>query len=259
MSESVTGLIDRMAHVGLNHWGVVSAGRYDASARAGVRTSDLFVDARSILVFASGGRALWDAFILDLSENPHHLVEEQHPLDAFVMRAVAEASRSLEGMSHRWFYATTEAEIHLDFRTLAVTAGIGVPSRLGLVIDETYGPWMGLRAACMLPVSLPETKARIDLCSSCASPCISACPGSALEGGQWSVDACASFHRESSRCATHCDARAACPVGDEHRYSKSQIRYHSNREIGRAEIAQILDIEDKKYKGIGPLWADWSG
>ena len=259
MSESVLGLIDRMAQVGLNHWGVVSADRYDESARAGVRTSDLFVDAKSILVFASGGRALWDAFIHDLSENPRHLVDEQHPLDAFVMRAVADASESLKGMSYRWFYAAAEAKIHLDFRTLAVTAGIGVPSRLGLVIDGTYGPWMGLRAACMLPISLPSTDVRVDLCSSCASPCVSACPGAAFEGGQWSVETCASFHRTSDRCATQCDAREACPVGNEHRYSRAQVRYHNNREIGRAELAQALNIEDKKFKGIGPLWADWSG
>ena len=51
MSESVLGLIDRMAQVGLNHWGVVSADRYDESARAGVRTSDLFVDTISSLLF----------------------------------------------------------------------------------------------------------------------------------------------------------------------------------------------------------------
>ena len=259
MNESVAGLVDRLAQVGLNHWGVVSTERYDATARDGVKTGDLFPDARSILVFASGGTALWDAFTADLTANPSHLVDEQHPLDAFVMRAVNAGSQSLQGLPHRWFYAAAEAKVHLDFRTLAVTAGIGVPSRLGLVIDETYGPWLGLRAACMLPISLPETEAGVDLCSPCASPCISACPGSALVGGQWSVEACASFHRTSDVCATQCDARGACPLGDKHRYSRDQVRYHNNREVGRRELAQMLNIEDKIFKGIGPLWADWSG
>ena len=186
-------------------------------------------------------------------------MHEQHPLDAFVVRAADRASKTLSGVPHRWFFASAESDVHLDFRTLAVRAGIGVPSRLGLVIDQEYGPWLGLRAACMVPVALPETRAQSDLCDGCASPCISACPGSALEGGRWSVDVCASFHRASDTCSTRCDARSACPVGQSHRYTEAQARYHYNREIGRAELSQALGIEDEIYKGLGPSWAEWSG
>ena len=257
MDESMLGALTQLAGVGLNHWGVVSATRYDETAREGCRTSDLFPAARSIVVVASGGTALWDAFVSDLRQNPEHLSEQQHPLDAFVMRAVAEASSAMKGMPHRWFLAAAEADVHLDFRTLAVRAGVGVPSKLGLVIDKQYGPWMGLRAACMVPVHLPETPPKSDLCEECASPCIPACPASALKDGRWSVDVCANFHRESIICQSSCASRSACPVGSEHRYSEAQARYHYNREMGRAELSQVLKIEDKKFKGIGPLWGDW--
>ena len=236
----------------------MSPQEYNATAKAGIRTGDLFPEAKSILVLASGGRALWDAFVADLAENPEHLTEEQHPLDAYVRRCIDDASSVLVDMPHRWFFASAEAEVHLDFRTLAVRAGLGAPSRLGLVIDGVYGPWMGLRAACMLSVTLPVSEPAVDHCGPCSAPCVSACPGSALEGGRWSVDVCASFHRTSTVCDTRCDARSACPLGHEHRYSEVQARYHYNRAVGRVELAQALRIEDKKYSGIGPLWADWS-
>jgi len=259
MSENVQSMIRELASTGLNHWGAVTPERYDKVAKPGLKTADLFADTQSILVFASGGRALWDAFIADLSRNPRHLDGEQHPLDAFVMRSVEAASMTLSGASHRWFFAAAEADVHLDFRTLAVMAGLGVPSRLGLVIDKEFGPWMGLRAACMLQIPIEETAAQEDLCAACASPCIPACPASALEGGQWSFETCASFHRSSDTCSTQCVARSSCPVGEGYRYSEAQTRYHYNRAIGRVELAQSLEIEDKIFEGLGPLWADWSG
>ena len=258
MMDSVTDMLNRLSAAGLNHWGVVSPQEYDATARAGIRTDDLFPEATSILVLASGGRALWDAFVADLTKHPKHLSEEQHPLDAYVKRCIDDASSVLGDTPHRWFFASAEADVHLDFRTLAVRAGLGAPSRLGLVIDGVYGPWMGLRAACMLSVSLPVSEPAADHCGPCPAPCVSACPGSALEGGRWSVDVCASFHRTSTDCDTRCDARSACPLGHEHRYSEVQARYHYNRAVGRDELSQALKIEDKKYSGIGPLWADWS-
>jgi epoxyqueuosine reductase len=259
MDASVERVIGELSVAGLNHWGVVSARRYDRSAKPALRSAALMPGTRSILVFASGGRALWECFLADIRAHPEHLYAEQHPLDAFVRRAIEGASRAWSAAPHRWFYAAAEASVHLDFRTLAVSAGIGSPSRLGLVIHKEYGPWLGLRAACMVPFDLEETGGHADLCGSCDAPCVTSCPGSAFIDGQWDVEACATFHRQSEACSTSCDARSGCPVGDEHRYSDAQARYHYNRAVGRVELAQNVEIEDKKFKGLGPHWADWSG
>ncbi len=259
MDVSVQRVIAELGAAGLNHWGVVSAQRYDALAKPALQASTLMPGARSVLVLASGGRALWDHLLADFRDHPEHLHDEQHPLDAFVRRKIEHASRVWSATPHRWFYAAAEASVHLDFRTLGVAAGIGSPSRLGLVMHREYGPWLGLRAACMLPFDLDETGEHADLCGPCDAPCVTSCPGSAFIGGQWQVEACATFHRESDVCASSCDARAGCPVGTEHRYSSAQARYHYNRALGRSDIAELLEIEDKKYTGLGPYWSEWSG
>ena len=85
-----------------------------------------------------------DAFVADLTKHPGHF-EEQHPLDAYVKRCIDDASSVLGDTPHRWFFAPAGGGCAPTFG-LAVRAGFGAPSRLGLVIDGVYGPWMGLRA-----------------------------------------------------------------------------------------------------------------
>ncbi len=236
----------------MDQWGVVSAERYDRGVSEDVRTSAMLPGARSILVVASGG-ALWEAFLQDLRDCPRHLSDEAHPVDAFVRRRAYEAAESLGGMPHRWFWADENADVHLDFRSLAVSAGIGAPSRLGLVLHPTLGPWLAIRAAVFLPVNLPESAPVGDLCGGCAAPCMERCPGSAFASGAWDARACVEFHYTSAQCSDSCASRRACPVGSEFAYTDLQELYHSNRKKGRVELSQVLDIEDNKYAGEGPF------
>ena len=69
---------------GLNLWGVVSAASYDRRAKPALRASVLAPGTRSIIVFASSGKGLWEAFLDDLRSNSDHLTLEQNPLDAYV-------------------------------------------------------------------------------------------------------------------------------------------------------------------------------
>ena len=93
--------------------------------------------ARSLLVFASAGSRLWESFVDNIRKQPEALISSQHPLDDFVQRSVHEACVDLGLSGHSVFFADEQAQIHLDFRSLAVAAGIGTPSRLGLVIHPT--------------------------------------------------------------------------------------------------------------------------
>lgn len=262
---------------GLNLLAVAAVSDWDAVALPSRRSSALQPGARSILVVANGGGALWTALLAELAARPTSLTEEPHPLDAFVRRTIATADPALGAGPRRWFWASAEADLHIDFRLLAGLAGLGAQSRLGLLLHPAYGPWIGLRAACFLEAAADDTttfgayarrpgapaaeepSALAAPCRACPAPCARACPGEAFPDGRWNVDRCVDFHRESPRCASTCEARLACPEGAAHRYSATQLRYHSNRLEGRRELRALLgpDAPRDRLEGDGPHWGSW--
>ena len=250
-------VIEQLREAGLNHWGIVSREVYDSVASPGLTSADLAPWAKSILVLASGGRALWDDMCEAILEDKRRLTRTPHPVDCHVGEIVQGVPLSM--VRHRWFMATATAEVQLDFRSLAVLGGIGSPSRLGLVIDRQFGPWMGLRAACFLEWELPPSRPAPDVCEGCSAPCVSACPAGALPDGQWDVGVCAAYHRTSKDCDQTCHARVACPVGEAHRYSDLEQIYHYDRARGRVLLREALGVDaaDDPHQGIGPHWEAW--
>jgi epoxyqueuosine reductase len=251
----LAGLRQRLAPIGLDPMGVVDVAVWDAQCRPETRSEVIAPGAQSIVVVASGGASLWEAFVAACRADAAVLLESAHPLDAFVRRVI-------EGVApdHPWFYAAHDAVLPLDFRSLAVLAGLGAPSRLGLVLDARFGPWLGLRAAAFVPFALPASAPAPDLCRDCDAPCISACPGEAFVDRQWSVGRCAAWHQSSSDCERSCAAREACPVGAEHTYPPLERLYHYNRSVGRAALRAELGIPaaDDSHAGSGPYWDAWS-
>ncbi len=79
---------------------------------------------RSVVVFASGGTALWEAMCADLSAHPDHLTGEDHPLDAFVARAI-QAADPRPPDDRRWIRCAAQPEAFVDFRPLAHGTGCG--------------------------------------------------------------------------------------------------------------------------------------
>jgi hypothetical protein len=214
---------------------------------------------RSVLVFASGGPFLWEAFLEDLRRNPAYLRESEHPLDDFVKRRIAAADPENPG-SRRWIRCAAQPEAFVDFRPLGVRGTIGWRSRLGLVLHPTYGPWIALRAACFTTEALQLDERLPDPgpCAECSAPCITACPGGALASGQMDIQRCSRFHLESSVCAEKCDARRACPQGEAFRYSALEQQYHYSRRSGRRQLAHTLGIADDSLAGRDPNWAAWA-
>ena len=267
--SSLHALTAELAPFGLNLLGVADPAAWDAAASAQRTTAALLPETRSIVVVGNGGPDMWRAFVRDLEAEPTHFTHEEHPLDAYCRRAVDRADRVLEGRKRRWFWAAAQAELHIDFRVLARLAGLGEASRLGLLLHPTFGPWLGLRAACFVDLELPfatPAPAGDPLSPSCAhcSSCVDACPGSAFasadaRGPTWAVDACSTFHHTSTRCASTCHARAACPVGAANRYDADEFAYHSNRPLGRVGLRARLGLAPgaDRYAGEGPHWRDW--
>lgn len=196
---------DRLARIGLNCVGVADGTGWDR----------VLSGCRSIVVVGSGGPALWEAFV---RAGPRPW---RDPLDTFVRDAV---SAVVPGAG-RWVFSSDAHDV--DFRTLAVAAGLGWPSRLGLVLHPVWGTWLGLRAAWFTTEGLTPTGPLPSppACDGCPAPCVSACPGNALAPA-FDIGACSAFRLGDPRCGATCAARTACPVGVEHRYPAEELRYH---------------------------------
>jgi hypothetical protein len=213
--------------VGLNVWGVAD----------GAPWQHVLPGCRAVLVVGSGGTTLWDGFLAWAAERPERLRGEG-PLDTRVVEAIDAVP---EAPSRRWIRCAADDGQAIDFRTLALQAGLGHPSRLGLLLHPTFGPWLALRAACFtldpLPLTGPLTAA--PPCEGCPAPCTSACPVGAIGPGGWSFAPCVGFQERDTTCHGGCLARAACVVGREHAYGARQHRYHQHP-AGRRAVLDTL-------------------
>ena len=213
---------------------------------------------RAVLVFGSGGRALWDAFVADLRLHPEHLAGERHPLDRFVARAL-EAADPDPGPERRWIRCAADEKQTVDFRVLALRAGLGHRSRLGLLLHPEYGAWMGLRAACFTTEALPVDGPLQSEgpCEGCPAPCETACPAQAIDQKGWNVGRCAAHQEGTEDCKRGCHSRLACPEGAAHAYEPLELRYHTDRIPGRAALAEALGHADPGAPDPGG-WKRWA-
>ncbi|HJN74293.1 MAG TPA: hypothetical protein QGF58_10210 [Myxococcota bacterium] len=232
--------IEELGAIGLNAWGVAPGREHQA----------LLPGCRSVVVFGSGGPDLWRAFVVELAEHPQHLADEAHPLDAFVRRRV----EALELPGCRVVRAAGDETTFLDFRLVALEAGLGWHSKLGLLMHPRFGVWLGLRVAILTTEALEPSGALAGEgpCGACPEPCRVACPVDAV-GIPFDIRACGRFHHESEQCRATCHSREACPEGSAQRYPEEAIHYHYHRRSGRRRLAERLGIVDHGT-GTGPFW-----
>lgn len=145
------------------------------------------------------------------------------PLDRHVARTVRATVATLRGAGLRAVPVLGHVPAAGGFADLvaaARAAGLGWPSRLGLLLHPVRGPWWSLRAAILTDAALAPGHPRTDAspCTGCHAPCTRVCPGAAPGPGGFDVARCAAVRAADPRCALRCDARRACPVGAAHRY-----------------------------------------
>jgi hypothetical protein len=159
--------------------------------------------ARTAVLVASGGRALWDAF----TRAPEFGCEPD-PLDAYTRRVVGAAAVELGPTAgvQTLFAFEQRGGAFADFVALGRLAGLGAPSRLALLIHPVYGPWLSLRAIVLtlgeweIGTSVPLG---FDPCRDCPAPCEAAGPEFTAR-------------------------RRACVVGPEHTYSEAALAHHAH-------------------------------
>lgn len=226
MASQLAVIETALAGAGFNLCGALSATRYDALVPGAWRSAQLLPEARSALVVASGGRALWSA----LQTAPERAAPSD-PVDTYTARVVDAIAADLSTAGHpsRALYPLERrGDAWADFVALAREAGIGVPSRLGLLIHPIYGPWLSIRAVLLTAFDCPQGKTLegFDPCQGCAAPCADACVGSAVGPEGIRARVCHETQRSDPACARRCNARRACVVGREHGYAEEAEAHH---------------------------------
>lgn len=221
---------------GLNCHAVFELDQLPASLRANLlQHVPQAVNYRQLLLIGHGGQRLWQA----LKETGVSLTREEgaHPVDDF---SVATVQRYLQ---NDWpasdFYIVYPGAYTVSLQELGRLAGWHHTSPFMVGINAHFGSWFAYRCVVLANTRLAVTPVvhEASPCDACdRQPCVSACPANALEGGQFHLDACLDYRRQSeSKCRTTCIARVSCPVRTEHRYPREQIAYHYGRSIKMIE------------------------
>jgi hypothetical protein len=187
-------------------------GPYDARAPSAFRSGVLLPGARGVVVAASAGPALWQAFRAHTLGNPAAW-DDANPYDAFVASLLARADQALAraGVGFRRFEAAFHAPVRVDFVALAEIVGLGSASPFRLLIHPVHGPWWALRGAWLVAADVDPPLAHVPPCAGCSAPCIG---GRANAGNPPSATP---------------EVRARCVVGQSSRYDDDQIAYHYDR------------------------------
>jgi hypothetical protein len=229
----LSALEHALAPHGLNLIGATATGSYDFGVPPEFTLARLLPNAHSAIVIGNGGTAFWAAFRTFCRTHPES-ERWTDPLDTFTEMVVEEAVRPVLGtLPSRVLYPFRGRPDPVSFVHLAECAGLGRRSLLGLLIHPSFGPWIALRAAVLVPVvvSAPRPADGFDPCPICIErACIPACPAGAVGDAGWDIPRCAAHRlRDEDDCASRCHARFDCVIGREHRHAADQLAYHQGR------------------------------
>jgi epoxyqueuosine reductase len=223
---------------GLNLVAAVPVNRYDAVVTEPYRAAALDAKAKSIVVIANGGGALWGALQRHAQHN-RGWWKREHPLDDFtraiVEKEIAPVVRQ-SGARSTIIFPFMNGTATLNFIELGKVAGLAGPSILGVVVHPKFGPWIAFRAAILVDelIDAPGEAGGFDPCPTCTErSCIAACPAAAVAfPSGWDIPRCLAYRIESEPdCTPRCHARVACVLGPEHRYPEEELAYHQKRAL----------------------------
>lgn len=185
-------------------------------------------------------RALWPKFLRACSGE----LQSADPLDEYVEHEVTAALATLP--ERAWVgYAHTLRPAPLPFQRIAHHAGLASLGPAHLSIHPELGPWFALRAVIVWDIdgadraSLPPPSP----CQGCAGqPCrqqwAEAIASDQSVAGEPTprVSPQSDLQKTptaevSARAAPWLAVRDACPIGRQHRYGASQLRYHYDRQL----------------------------
>lgn len=158
----------------------------------------------------------WPVFTASLEYNDG----KPDPMDRWSRRVVGALATASNGAA---YYPFGGAPFH-PFFTWALRSGRAWTSPIGFLVHDVAGLFVSYRGAVWVPETFAVTPHEKP-CTTCAKPCVSACPVDAFSDG-YDVLACKTYINQSTACvATGCAARRACPVGANRRLP-AQSAFH---------------------------------
>ncbi|MEM7068120.1 MAG: ferredoxin [Pseudomonadota bacterium] len=185
----------------------------------------------SALLIGSHGQELWEHF----SGSSEFSDEFENPLDRWTIRVLGDLTVEL---GCEVFHPSLKP--YWPFQRIAESVTKAQQSPLGIFIHPEFGLWHGLRGLLVfspnhefsnhvksMSAPVQEPIHPCDVCE--GKPCLTACPAAAFKNDTLDVASCFS-HLDSNNSpdcmSLGCQARDACPVGQEFRYTTEQIQFH---------------------------------
>ena len=115
------------------------------------------------------------------------------------------------------------------FYSWALRTGRVWDSPVKLLVHATQGLMVSFRGALALPRALTLPAPAVQPCATCAKPCLTACPASALTGAGYDVPRCHAHldQPDGADCLSGgCLVRSPCPAGAGYARMPSQSAYH---------------------------------
>ncbi len=218
--EQVTANVrSRCANAGLDLAAPLQVAWYNQIVDHKYRLPD-FGRERCLAILVGNTKALWLQF-LESIRNQADLRNAAHPIDTYTQLRVEAA---LAPIPHRWLTRYGHKANHrVALQRLAHVAGLAYLSSSHLSVHPVYGPWIGLRAVCVIDIDgPPEPPAAIQQSCQCEANCAPAFRAAIAHTDEAKPTQGGIAKHWRSWLAV----RDACPVGRIHRYCDAQIRYH---------------------------------
>jgi Methylmalonic aciduria and homocystinuria type C family len=181
---------------------------------------------RGALGFLIGNtRRLWSVFVRAL-RNDASLLAAEHPLDAYVERALAGAAIGSIRDRHTILFAHRMTPAPIAIQRAAHEAGLAHLSPSRLSVHPAYGPWWSLRAVIVVDAEGPtgDRPRAPDLCTPCSKPCLAAFDRAVAVTDVTRPD------DVEKNWQSWAHVREVCPVGQASRYGDDQLRYHYTKD-----------------------------
>jgi methylmalonic aciduria homocystinuria type C protein len=146
-----------------------------------------------------------------------------NPVDDWVIETIRQA---LADVPSDVYFAHHGGKWLVSMVRMARLAGLGEVAPTHLLVHPTFGPWISLRALVLIDAEVPPPAPEVSVCAGCPAPCVPAFAKAvelAPHGPVVNGIAVSNWH-------AWVDARDACPVGREHRFSDEQVAYHYTRD-----------------------------
>lgn len=172
------------------------------------------------LLLLGPGADFWPLF----STSPEFSDAGPDPLDRWSIREIGALAVSLGAQPLFPFGGPPYA----PFIAWAKRSGLAWGSPVGMLVHATAGLFISYRGALALRdrIDLPPALPRP--CATCAAPCLTACPVSALTSAGYDLPRCHAYldTKAGAECLTRgCAVRRACPVGAMAR-TEAQSAFH---------------------------------